>query len=173
MTDFNNQNNTNSDQIYSPLTNDYDNPSNNIIPEPQIIQTNITPEENNLNNNSGEYIIYKTPYGSSQASVVFCFIIVIIFGVILALTSINNIDNSSVYLTILFPIFGLLLGCCITSSYYIAYDSSQKIIILTTEKLFKCIKNKQIIQINDIQKVIFKRYNNGEAGKYFKTDFRK
>ena len=31
MTDFSNQNNTNSAQNYSPWANDYDNPSNNII----------------------------------------------------------------------------------------------------------------------------------------------
>jgi len=58
MTDFKNQNNLDSTQKYSPLISDYDDTSNNITPEPQIIQANITPEENNLNN-SGEYIIYK------------------------------------------------------------------------------------------------------------------
>jgi len=62
MTDCNYQNSTNSNQKYSPLTNDYDNPSNNITSEPQIIQTNITPKENNLNKNSREYIIYETPW---------------------------------------------------------------------------------------------------------------
>ena len=128
------------------MTNDYDNPSNNITSEPQIIQTNITPKENNLNKNSREYIIYETPYGCCQIFSFICFIIVIIFGFIFALISINsNSNNGFVYFTILFPIFGLLLGCCFTSSYYIAYDSSQKRIILIKENIFKCIKKNEII----------------------------
>ena len=125
MTDFNYQNSINSNQKYSPLTSDYDNPSNNITRVPQIIQTNITPEENNLNKNTGEYIIYKTPYGCCQIFSFICFIIVIIFSFFFALIFISsNPNNGFVYFTILFPIFGLLLGFCFTSSYYIVYDSS-------------------------------------------------
>ncbi len=110
MTDFNYQNSTNSNQKYSPLTNDYDNPSNNITPETQIIQTNITPKHN-LKKNSREYIIYETPYSCCQIFSYICFIIVIIFGFIFALISISsNSNNSFVYFTILFPIFGLFSG---------------------------------------------------------------
>ena len=171
MTDFNYQNSINSNQKYSPLTSDYDNPSNNITRVPQIIQTNITPEENNLNKNTGEYIIYKTPYGCCQIFSFICFIIVIIFSFFFALIFISsNPNNGFVYFTILFPIFGLLLGFCFTSSYYIIYDSSQKRIILKKEKIFNCIKKNEIIQINDIRKVIFKKYEDSDSGKCFKIN---
>ena len=95
-----------------------------------------------------------------------------LLGFIFALISINsNSNNGFVYFTILFPIFGLLLGCCFTSSYYIIYDFSQKRIILIKEKIFKCIKKNEIIQINDIRKVIFKRYEDNEANHCFKINF--
>jgi len=94
-----------------------------------------------------------------------------LLGFIFALISINsNSNNGFVYFTILFPIFGLLLGCCFTSSYYIIYDFSQKRIILIKEKIFKCIKKNEIIQINDIRKVIFKKYEDNDSGKCFKVN---
>ncbi len=62
------------------------------------------------------------------------------------------------------------MGCCFTSSYYIVFDSSQKIIILKKERIFKCIKKSQIIQINDIGKVIFRKYTEHDSGKYFKVN---
>jgi len=162
---------TDSNQQYSPIINEYGYPSNNITPEPQIIQTNITPEENNLNKNSGENIIYKTPFGCGQVFFLFFFIIVIIFGVVFSSSAISNINDDSVIITLLFPIFCIIIGCCCNSSYYIIYDSIQKRIILRQEKIFKCIKTNQIIQINDIQRVVFKKYNGGEAGRCFKANF--
>ena len=116
---------TDSNQQYSPIINEYGYPSNNITPEPQIIQTNITPEENNLNKNSGENIIYKTPFGCGQVFFLFFFIIVIIFGVVFSSSAISNINDGSVIITLLFPIIGIIMGCCCDSSYNIIYDSIQ------------------------------------------------
>ena len=168
MTDFNNQNNTDSTQKYSPLTSDSVNLSNNITPEPQIIQTNITPEENKLNN-SREYIIYKTPYNSYQ---ILSFNIMVLFSFIITIVIINEYyNNGFTYLSILLPIFFLFLGSCITYRYYIVYDPSPKRIILRKEKIFKCIKKNQIIQINDIKKVIFKKYRDSEGDHCFKVNY--
>ncbi len=50
------------------------------------------------------------------------------------------------------------------------YDSSQKRIILIKEKIFKCIKKNEIIQINDIRKVIFKKYEDSDSGNCFKVN---
>ena len=168
MTDFNNQNNTDPTQKYSPLTTDYVNPSNNITPDTQIIQTKITPEENNLNN-SKEDIIYKTPYESCQILSFNIMLVVSIF--ISTIAIIANFNNVFVYLSLLLPLIFLFMGSCITFRYYIAYDSSQKKIILKKEKIFKCFKKNQIIQINDIRKVIFKRYEDNEANHCFKIYF--
>ena len=168
MTDFNNQNNTDPTQKYSPLTTDYVNPSNNITPDTQIIQTKITPEENNLNN-SKEDIIYKTPYESCQILSFNIMLVVSIF--ISTIAIIANFNNVFVYLSLLLPLIFLFMGSCITFRYYIAYDSSQKKIILKKEKIFKCFKKNQIIQINDIRKVIFKRYEDNEANHCFKINF--
>ena len=168
MTDFNNQNNTDLTQKYSPLTSDSDNPSYNITPEPQIIQTNITPEENKLNN-STEYIIYKTPYNSYQ---ILSFNIMVLFSFIInIIIIIENYNNVFTYLSIMLTIFFLFLGCCITYCYYIIYDSSLKRIILRKEKIFKCIKKNQIIQINDIKKITFKKYKDSDAEHCFKVNF--
>ena len=169
MTESNYQNRIDSNQQYSPIINDCDFPSNNAIQDPQIIQTNNTPEENNLNQNPGENIIYKTPFGCCQIFSFCCFIIVIIFGFIFALVAISNIANDSVFISFIFPIFAIIIGCCCNSSYYIIYDSIQKRIILRQEKIFNCIKTNQIIQINDIQRVVFKKYNGGDAGRCFKV----
>jgi len=168
MTDFNNQNNTDPTQKYSPLTTDYVNPSNNITPDTQIIQTKITPEENNLNN-SKEDIIYKTPYESCQILSFNIMLVVSIF--ISTIAIIANFNNVFVYLSLLLPLIFLFMGSCITFRYYIAYDSSQKKIILKKEKIFKCFKKNQIIQINDIRKVIFIRYEDNEANHCFKINF--
>ena len=159
MSDFNNQKNIDSTPNYSPLTNDYDNPSYNITQDPHIIQANIISEENSLNKNSGEYTIYKTPYGCVH---IFLFIIFIIFSIISLFIPILGFlkfnDGIMKYISILFPLLFLIMGFCITSVYYIIYDSSQKRIILKRAKIFKCITLNQIIQINDIQKVTLDKY---------------
>ena len=168
MTDFNNQNNTDSTQKYSPLTTDYVNPPNNLTPDTQIKQTNITPEENNLKN-SKEYIIYKTPYDSCQILSFNIMLVVSIF--ISTIAIISNINNGFIYLSLLLPLLFLFMGSYITYRHYIAYDSSQTRIILKKEKIFKCINNNKIIQINDIRKVIFKKYEDNEANHCFKINF--
>ena len=71
----------------------------------------------------------------------------------------------------MFPIFFLLKGSCITYGYYIVYDFSQKRFILKKEKIFKCFKKDQIIQINDIKKVIFKKYRDADGYNCFKVNF--
>jgi len=177
MTDSNYQNRIDSDQQYSPIINYCDYPSNNITPEPQIIQTNITPEENNLNKNSGEYIIYKTSYCFRQVACFLFFSFCLILSIILFISlfdfssSTNNTNDGSIMI-LLIPIIGFLLGCCEDSSYNIIYDSIQKKIILRKVKIFKCIKTNQIIQINDIQRVIFEKYGDHElCCSYFKAQF--
>ena len=171
MTDFNNQNNTDSTPKYSPLTSDYDNPSNNITQEPQIIQTNITPEENNLNKSSGEYTIYRSPYGFEQICELIFLIIFSVFFPILIFIFFRDFENYFLAFLTFPPIFGIIVGFCVTSSYYIIYDSSQKTIILKREKIFKCFKRSQIIQMYDIQKVILEKYKDSESNHLFKINF--
>ena len=150
MTDFNNAGLTPN----SPLTCDYDNPSNNIIPTPQIFQNNITPEENK---NFGEYLYIKVYYGSYQILLFSFFIFWIILCIILIIISFIFFYSYINFISMLLPLFGFIIGSCTTSVYYIVYDSSQKILILKRETVFKCIKKIEIIRINDIQKVIFKK----------------
>ena len=168
MSDFNNQNNIASAQNYSPLTNDYNNPSSNMTQEPQIIQTNITPKENGLNKNPGEYTIYKTPYGFCQICPLITLIIMIVGSIIFIFFVLKMFDSYFIYIQILFPICCFIMGFCITSVYYIIYDSSQKRIILKRDKIFK---TSEIIKINDIQKVNFEKYEDNESGHFFKINF--
>ena len=168
MSDLNSQNNIDSTQKYTPLTNEYDTPSNNTVQGPQIIQANITPEGNSLNKNSGEYIIYKSPYDSSHIIILISLIMCIIFCFIIIIIIIFNVSKIFVCGVLIFPATYFILGCCISSDNYIIYDSSQKRIILKTGKIFKCITTtSNIIQINDIQKVIFEKYDNSESAHFF------
>ncbi len=163
MTDFNNAGLTPN----SPLTCDYDNPSNNINQTPQIFQNNITPEEDK---NSGEYIIYRSPYDSVYfiilSSIIFC----IIFCIVIIIISFIFFYSYISYISLLIPIFGFIMGSCIDSDFYIIYDSSKKRLILKIKNIFKIIKKRQIIKINDIQNVIFKKYNN-ESQHMFNVNF--
>jgi len=171
MSDLNSQNNIDSTQKYTPLTNEYDTPSNKTIQGPQIIQAVITPKENNLNKNSGEYTIYKNPYDINH---IFCLIILIImaiFGFIYFIFNFKEFGNYS-YFVLFLPVTCFILGFCLPSVYYIIYDSSQKRIILKRAKLFKCIiTTSNIIQINDIQKVILEKYDNSEWVHFFSAIF--
>ena len=175
MTDSKYQNRIDSDQQYSPIINYCDYPSNNITPQPQIIQTNITPEENNLNKNSGENIIYKTSYFCNQIFFFIFFSFTSIFSIILIISlfnlpsSTNNTNKGPIFLLLIFPIAAIIPGCFEDSSYNIIYDSIQKRIILRKVKIFKCIKINQIIQINDIQRVVFEK--NKPCSSYFKAQF--
>ena len=179
MTDSNYQNRIDSDQQYSHIINYCDYPSNNITPEPKIIKTNITPEENDLNKNSGENIIYKNSYCCNQVCFFLFFSLTLIFSIIFLIfafgfssSTFNNINEFSAFIIIilLFPIFAILIGFCENSSYYIIYDSIQKRIILRKVKIYKCIKTNEIIQISDIQRVVFKKYE-ADTGHCFLANF--
>ena len=155
---------------YSPLTNDYDSPSYNITQDPHIIQDNIIPKENNPNKNSGEYIIYKTPYDCGYICIFILLIIFIIISLLFAIFAFLNFDGIQKYIFFVFPLICFLCGLSCTSVYYIIYDSSKKRILLKGKKIFSCIAYMYKIQINEIQKVTIEKYAD-ETNYRFRIDF--
>ena len=164
MSIFNNQN-YNSHQNCSSLYNDYYTYSNNLIKELNSIKAKIQLDEN------GYYIIYKTPYDCRQIMEFSCLIIFIIFGILFSVYFINFSDSNLRYLSLIFPLLFCLVGFCYNSIHYILLDLSQKRIILKTEKIFDFIFKSQIIEINDIQKVMLIKNSNDPEEDSFKIYF--
>ena len=165
MSNFNNQNNMNLPQNYTPLYNDYNIQSNNMIQEPNNIQINIEPEKN------GYYTIYKTPYDWRDILLLILFIT--FFGIIILFTKFFIFDyyyKNTRFISLIGPLFYILICFCYNSDYYILFDPSQKRFIVKEFKIFPFIWKSQIIPINDIQKVMLRKYD-GESGNYFNIYF--
>ena len=159
MSIFNNQNYINSPKNYSPLNNDN-------TQEPNIKKVNISLDEN------GYYIIYKTPYGFRQIMEFSCLIISIIFGILFSVYFIIFSDSNQRYLSLILPLLFCFIGFSCNSIHYILLDPSQKRIILKKEKMFDCISKCQIIQINDIKKIILEKNGNNPEEDRFKIYFK-
>ena len=165
MSTFNNQNYINSPQNCVPLYNDDYTYSNNLTKESNIIKVKIQLDEN------GYYIIYKTPYNCRLIMEFSCLIIFIIFGVLFSVYFINFSNSNFRYLSLSLPLFFCLVGFCCNSIHYILLDPSQKRIILKKEKMFDFIFRSQIIEINDIQKVMLIKNGNDPEEDSFKIYF--
>ena len=165
MSIFNNQNYINSPRNYSPLYNDNNTYSNNLTQKPNIKKANISLDEN------GYYIIYKTPYGFRQIIEISCLIISIIFGILFSVFFIIFSDSNLRYLSLILPLLLCFIGFNCNSIHYILLDPSQKRIILKKEKMFDCISKCQIIQINNIKKIILEKNGNNPEEDRFKIYF--
>ena len=165
MSFINKQNYNNSHQTRAPLYNGNYIFSNNSTQKQHARKFNIRLDEN------GYYIIYKTPYGLRQIIENLTLIIFIVFGIFVSVYFINFNDSNLRYLSLILPLFFCLMGFCYDSIHYILLDPSQKRIILKKEKIFDLIPNSQIIQINDIKKVMLETYENFIEEERFKIYF--
>ena len=165
MSITNNQNYNDSHQNCAPLYYDNYTYLNNSAQEQQIIKARNKLDE------KGYYIIYKTPYGLRQIIENLTLIIFIVFGIFVSVYFINFNGSNLRYLSLILPLFFCLMGFCYDSIHYILLDPSQKRIILKKEKIFDLIPNSQIIQINEIKKVMLKTYENILEEERFKIYF--
>lgn len=174
MTDFNDQNNIYSTPNYTPLyNNDNYSSSNYMTPAPpQITLNNITLNKENIPyNESKEYIIYRSPFDCIHALILVISNIIIVMSFIICLSCLLNYFEYF-FISIFFPFFGCIFGCCCKIGYYyIFFDSSFQNIIIKEAKIFCCLSKKKIIKINDIQNIILEK--NGEVGRIrFKIIFK-
>ena len=149
MSDFQDQNETPYYELSTPGIIEKQN-------NPTSYQSSI--QVNQQTNNNGRNANYRSPCDVETSIIIFFFFLCGIFAAI-GMISAGISENIITFILLsliplLFSIIAFIIGRIITIYTVIDISSTLGTIVITKKKIFCCFNKKQIVQINDIQKIV-------------------